>query len=142
VCVVGRDDGARDQLVAFLHSGRRTRFVGRYGGLWEMLSEILYGAALSHMLPVGHVVMLGPLASCFMTALPAHAHRGASPLAAAFNALGIPRDAALSYEAAVRGRLFLLIVSADARGIEQARTLLDATSLESFPSTRPGTEPA
>ena len=132
VCVIGRDYGTAEHTVAFLHPGRRARFFGSHGVLWNTLSGILFGAALVYLPVAEHVVILGPLATYLTGAMQAPAPAGASPLATALNALGIPKGAAGVYDTAVRTRQVLLIVHADTRGIQRARQILEQAHFETF----------
>jgi uncharacterized protein YqgC (DUF456 family) len=136
VCIMGRDYAAAHHVVAFLHSGRRARFFGKRGPLWGTLSGILVGAALVFVPLAGHIVIVGPIASYIVNELNAPTlRRGLSPLAAALTGLGIPDDAALGYEAAIRAQEFLLIVQGDPHGIQHARALLDPAALRIFESS-------
>jgi hypothetical protein len=140
VCVMGKDYGAASHVVALLHSGARARFFGRRGALWNNLAGILVGAALAFVPLVGHVVIVGPLASQIVGELgSATPRRGLGPLAAALTGLGITKDAALGYESAVRQQEFLLIVHGDAPAIERAHQLLDPAGLRTF-QTNPASQ--
>jgi hypothetical protein len=134
VSVVGRDYDGADDVVAFLHSGRRARFFGKHGVLWTTLSGILFGAALVSLPGAQHMVILGSLASRVVSALQLHAPDGLSPLAGGLTGLGIPNDAALAYDTGMQAHQFLLIVQADPRGIRRARQVLDQAGFETFES--------
>jgi len=126
VCVIGKDWVPQNE-VAFLHTGRRARFFGTYGGLWTTLSGMLLGAALVCGAPGEHIVILGSLASFMVPAL-----YGPTPLAAALASLGVPEGAALAYEKAVAAQKFLIIIQADAHHIQRARELLPHADFTTF----------
>jgi hypothetical protein len=135
VCVIGSDHGAAQHLVAFVHPGRRARFFGKHGLLWTTLSGILFGAALAFVPLTGPIVIVGPLAKSMVAGLEAPAlRRGLGPLATALAGLGIPEEAALAYESAIRAQRILLIVRGDAHAIQRARQLLYQTRIDSFES--------
>jgi hypothetical protein len=127
VSVIGRD-GARQNAIALLHTGRAW-FCGTRGPLWTTLSGILLGAALVLAPPGGELVIVGSLASVMVPAL-----CGATELAAVLATLGIPREAALRYEQAIANQKFLLIVRGGAQSIRRARELLPRADFSTFDS--------
>ena len=136
VCVMGKDYGAPQHVIAFLHSGARAQFFGRRAAFWATLAGILVGAALAFAPRVGHLVIVGPLASQIVADLNAQALRlGQGSIAGALAALGIPEDAALVYDAALRAQEVLLIVRGDAQSIARARQLLHLAHLRSVETT-------
>jgi len=111
VCVIGKDRVAPNQI-AFVHTGRRARFFGAHGALWNTLSAILLGTALLCGPAGEHVVILGSLAGAIVPAL-----GSANPLPAALAA-----------------HSFLLVIQADAQHLQRARELLPHADLKTFDS--------
>jgi hypothetical protein len=99
------------------------------GALWSALSAILLVTALIYVPGTEPIVVLGWLASTFMPNL-----RGATPLAQAFRALGVPPDAALAYERAIAANNLLLVARVDAPGMRSLRDLLQIAELRTFES--------
>jgi len=109
VCVIGKDRVAPNQI-AFVHTGRRARFFGAHGALWNTLSAILLGTALLCGPACEHVMILGSLAGSIGPAL-----ASVTPLPAALAAHG-----------------FLLVIQADAQHLQRARALLPYADLKTF----------
>lgn len=82
---------------------------------------------------MGYVIILGPLAAIIFGGLQgAVLVGGASALAGALSAIGIPKDSGLRYETALKAHKFLLIVHGNAQEIYRARELLATSGLASF----------
>lgn len=133
ISIIGRDYSTEEHVVGFFNAGDRAKFFGKYGAFWGGLFGMLFGAAFLFVPVVGHIVVLGPLASTVVGGLEGAALAGGvSAIAGALTALGIPRDSVLRYETAIKANRFLLVVHGDAKDIQRARDVLAATDPKAF----------
>lgn len=131
--IIGRDYHIEEHVVGFLNAGDRAKFFGKLGAFWGGLMGMLFGSALFFVPVVGHVIVLGPLATTIFGGLQgAVLVGGASALAGALSTIGIPKDSVLRYETALKANKFLLIVHGDAQEIKRAHELLKTSGLTSF----------
>jgi len=125
ISIVGRDYHTEEHVVGYFNAGDRARFFGRLGAFWGGLAGMLFGAAFLFVPFVGHIVVLGPLASMVVGARQGAALGGGiSAVAGALSALGIPRNSVLRYETAIKAAKFLVAVQGDATSVSRARDLL------------------
>lgn len=133
ISIIGKACENRDGVVGFLSTGYRSRIFGRHGALWSGWMGVLVGSAMMFVPLVGHVVVLGPLASTLLRGIQGVvAEDGVSPLAVALMTTGISEDSVLRYEAALKAGKFVLVVHGDAEEIERAYRLLDGSGFSSF----------
>jgi hypothetical protein len=133
ISIIGRDYSTEEHVVGFFNAGDRAKFFGKFGAFWGGLFGVLFGAAFLFVPVVGHIVVLGPLASTLVGGLEGAAIAGGvSALVGALTALGIPRDSVLRYETAIKASKFLLVVHGDAKDIQRARDVLAATDPKAF----------
>jgi hypothetical protein len=133
ISIIGKDYSTEEHVVGFFNAGDRAKFFGKFGAFWGGLFGVLFGAAFLFVPVVGHIVVLGPLASIIVGGLEGAALvGGASALVGALTALGIPRDSVLRYETAIKANTFLLVVHGDAKDIQRARDVLAATDPKAF----------
>jgi hypothetical protein len=89
ISIIGRD---------FFKAGDRARFFGKPGALRGGVFGMLFGAAFLFVPVLGHIVVLGPLASTVVGGLEGAAVAGGvSALAGALSALGIPSNSVLRH---------------------------------------------
>lgn len=137
VSIIGRDFHSEEHVVGFLNAGDRAMIFGKYGAFWGGLMGMLFGSAMMFVPVLGHVIILGPLATMLFGGLEgAVLVGGVSALAGTLMAIGIPKDSVLRYETALKASKFMLVVHGDAQEITRARELLDASGLSSFDSHR------
>ena len=133
ISIIGKDYSTEEHVVGFFNAGDRAKFFGKFGAFWGGLFGVLFGAAFLFVPVVGHIVVLGPLASTLVGGLEGAALAGGvSALVGALTALGIPRDSVLRYETAIKASKFLLVVHGDAKDIQRARDVLAATDPKAF----------
>lgn len=133
ISIIGKDYATEERVVGFFNASDRAKFLGKFGAFWGGLFGMLFGAAFLFVPVVGHVVVLGPLASTLVGGLEGAALAGgAGALAGALSALGIPKDSVLRYATAIRAEKFLLVVHGDATDIERARDALASTKMKTF----------
>lgn len=127
ISIVGKDYHVEEQVVGYFNVGNRAWFFGKLGAFWGGLAGMLFGAAFMFVPVVGHVIVLGPLASVIAGGLQgAVLGGGLSALIGALTALGIPKDSVLRYETALKADKFLVIVHGGADDIRRARDVLTA----------------
>ena len=135
ISIVGKDYHTEDQVVGYFNAGDRAKFFGKLGAFWGGLAGILLGSAFMFIPVVGHVVVLGPLASMLVSGLEgAVVGGGASALMGALTTIGIPKDSVVRYETAIKADQFLVSVhasQADVARIQQLLTQAGGTSVES-----------
>jgi hypothetical protein len=114
--VVGRDAPSEEKAAAMF---------------WAAVRERLSAGAVLEVPRLGTMSVAGPIGQWMGAALKNEAvFAGLSPLGAALYSLGIPKDAAERYEAAVECGQILVIVHGAASQVEKARPILAAfTSL-------------
>jgi hypothetical protein len=100
---------------------------------------MLFGSALMFVPVVGHIVVLGPLASMLAGGLQgAVVAGGLSALAGALLSIGIPKNSVLRYETALKADKFLVVVHGGADDMRRAKEVLAAagsTDVESHAGT-------
>jgi hypothetical protein len=125
--ILGRGYQTEEHVVGYFNAGDRARFFGKYGAFWGGLAGILFGAAFMIVPVLGHLIVLGPLASMLVSGVEGAAVAGGlSAVAGALSALGVPHDSALRYESALRAEKFLLVVHGDPELQQRARDILAA----------------
>jgi hypothetical protein len=133
ISIMGRDYHTEEHVVGFLNAGDRARTFGKYGAFWGGLMGILFGSAFMFVPILGHLVILGPIASSIFGGLEgAVLVGGFSALAGALMAVGIPKDSVLRYETALKADKFMLLVHGDGGEIVRAHDVLEASGLASF----------
>jgi uncharacterized membrane protein len=128
--IVGKDYHTEDHVVGYYTTGDRMKAWGRMGAFWGGLWGFLFGAAFFAIPGIGPVVIAGPLVSWIVGALEgAVVVGGLSALGAGLAGLGIPHDSILKYESALKADKFLLIAHGTPEQVNQAKSILDRTSL-------------
>ena len=123
--IVGRDYHTEEHVVGYFNAGDRARFFGKYGALWGALAGVLFGAAFLFVPVLGHIVVLGPLASIVVGgAQGAVLGGGLTAIAGALSALGVPKDSVLRYETALKADKFLVVVHGDTEQQRRANEIL------------------
>lgn len=138
ISILGRDYHTEEHVVGYFNAGDRAKFFGKLGAFWGGLAGMLFGAALMFVPVVGHIVVLGPIASTIAGGLQgAVLGGGAGALAGALSAIGVPKDSVLRYETALKASKFLVIVHGGADDIRRAREVLEAagsTDVQTHPA--------
>lgn len=125
ISIVGKDYMTEEHVVGFLNAGDRARIFGKYGAWWGGLMGIFFSSALMFIPVVGHIIVLGPIAAAFVSAIEGAAVVGGiGALVGALTALGIPKNSVLRYETALLANKFLLVVHGDAADVARAAELL------------------
>jgi hypothetical protein len=109
--------------------GDRIKFWGKRGAFWGGLWGWLFGGVFMMIPVVGHVVVLGYLATMVVSAIEgAIVVGGLSALGAALYSSGIPKDSVVAYESAVKADGFLVMAHGPAEEVERAKAILGTLS--------------
>ena len=126
--LVGRGYHTDEKVVGFYTAGDRVKFWGSRGAFWGGFWGLFFGAMFMTIPFVGHVVVLGYLATALISGIEnAVVVGGLSALGAALYGAGIPKDSVLVYEAAVKADDFLVMAHGSADDIARAKKILGTT---------------
>lgn len=125
--VVGKGYHTDEKVVGFYNAGDRIKFWGKRGAFWGGLWGWLFGGVFMFIPVVGHVVVLGYLATMVMSAIEgAVVVGGLSALGAALYSTGIPKDSVIAYETALKADKFLVMAHGPAEEMARAKAVLGA----------------
>ncbi len=123
--VVGKGYHTEESVVGFYNTGDRMQFWGKRGAFWGGLWGWLFGGVFMFIPVVGHVVVLGYLASMVVAAVEgAVVVGGLSALGAALYGSGIPKDSVIAYETAIKADGFLVTAHGPAEEMARAKAIL------------------
>lgn len=126
--VVGKGYHIDEKVVGFYNTGDRIKFWGLRGAFWGGLWGLFFGGLFMTIPVVGHVVVLGYLATVAFTAIEnALVVGGLSALGAALYSIGVPKDSVIQYETALKADDFLVMAHGTAEEMARAKTILAAT---------------
>ena len=138
--VVGKGYHSEEKVVGFYNMGDRMKFWGTRGAFWGGFWGLFLGGMVLSVPVVGHVVILGYLASVvFSTVEGAITVGGLSALGAALFSMGTPKDSVLQYEAAIKADSFLVMAHGPAAEMARAKSIL-ALANPSSVAVHAGTE--
>jgi hypothetical protein len=125
--VVGKGYHTDEKVVGFYNEGDRIKFWGTRGAFWGGLWGLFFGGLFLTIPVVGHVIVLGYLASmAFYGIGNAIVVGGLSALGAALYGIGIPKDSVIQYETAVQADSFLVMAHGPAEEVARAKAILGA----------------
>ena len=114
--VVGKGYQTDEKVVGFYNAGDRIKFWGTRGAFWGGLWGMFFGGLFLTIPVVGHVVVLGYLASMAVSGIEnAVVVGGLSALGAALYSIGVPKDSVIQYETAVKADSFLVMAHGTGR---------------------------
>lgn len=123
--VVGKGYQTEEKAIGFYNVGDRIKFWGARGAFWGGLWGLFFGGLFLAVPVVGHVVVLGYLATVLIGAIEnAVVVGGLSALGAAIYGLGIPKDSVIQYETALKADSFLVMAHGSAAEITRAKEIL------------------
>ncbi len=123
--VVGKGYHTDEKVVGFYNTGERMKFWGKRGAFWGGLWGWLFGGVFMFVPVIGHVVVLGYLATIVIATIEgAVVVGGLSALGAALYSSGIPKDSVLAYETAIKADGFLVTVHGPAEEMTRAKAIL------------------
>jgi hypothetical protein len=127
--VVGKGYHTDEKVVGFYNMGDRIKFWGERGAFWGGFWGLFFGGLFLTIPFVGHVVVLGYLATVLISGIEnAIVVGGLSALGAALYSIGIPKDSVIAYEAAVKADDFVVMVRGSAEEMGRAKAILGATN--------------
>ena len=120
--VVGKGYHTDEKVVGFYNMGDRVKFWGTRGAFWGGLWGLFFGGLFLTIPVVGHVVVLGYLATIVFAGVEnAIVTGGLGAIGAALYSLGVPKDSVLEYESAVTADNFLVAVHGTADDMIQRK---------------------
>jgi hypothetical protein len=123
--LVGKGYHTDEKVVGFYNAGDRIKFWGKRGAFWGGLWGWFFGAIFLSIPVVGHVIVLGYLATIVVSAIEgAIVVGGLSVLGAALYSIGIPKDSVIQYEAALKSDSFLVLALGPTEEVTRARAIL------------------
>ena len=123
--VVGKGYHTDEKVVGFYSTGDRVRFWGTRGAFWGGFWGLFLGGLFMTIPFVGHVVVLGYLATILIAGVEnAAVVGGLSALGAALYSMGVPKDSVLKYETAVSADDFLVMAHGTAAEMARAKAIL------------------
>jgi hypothetical protein len=123
--VVGKGYQTDEKVVGFYNEGDRIKFWGTRGALWGGLWGMFFGGLFLTIPVVGHVIVLGYLASMAIYGIGnAIVVGGLSALGAALYGIGIPKDSVIQYETAVKADSFLVMAHGPTEDVARAKAIL------------------
>jgi hypothetical protein len=123
--IVGQDFHTEEQPLGFYNLGDRVKRWGKFGAFWGSIGSLLFGSLLLFVPVVGHVIVLGPLASALVEIIEGAAIGGsAGVLGGALASIGVPKDSVVRYESALKAGRFLVVAQGSASEIEAAHAFL------------------
>ncbi len=126
--VVGKGYHSEEKVVGFYNIGDRVKFWGSRGAFWGGLWGLFFGGLFMTIPVVGHVVVLGYLATVAISAVETSVMTGGlTALGAALYSIGIPKDSVLAYESAVKADGYLVMAHGAPDEIARAKTILGTT---------------
>jgi hypothetical protein len=123
--VVGKGYHTEEKVVGFYNIGDRIKFWGTRGAFWGGFWGLFLGGLFMTIPVVGHVIVLGYLATIVAAGIEnAVMVGGLSALGAAIYSIGVPKDSVLQYETAVKADGFLVMAHGTADEMARAKAIL------------------
>jgi hypothetical protein len=127
--VVGKGYHTDEKVVGFYNTGDRIKFWGTRGAFWGGFWGLFLGGLFMAVPVVGHVVVLGYLATILIAGIEnAIVVGGLSAIGAALYSIGVPKDSVIQYETALKNDSFLVMAHGPAVEIARAKTILGAVN--------------
>jgi hypothetical protein len=129
ISIIGKDYHTEEKVVGYYSAGDRMKSWGGMGAFWGGIWGLLFGAGFFLIPGIGPVLVAGPFLAALIGALEsAVLVGGLSALGAGLVSLGIPKNSAVKYEAAIKADKFVLVVHGTPEELDRARTILADTS--------------
>jgi hypothetical protein len=123
--IVGKGYHSEEKPVGFYTTGDRVRAWGGTGAFWGGIWGLLVAPAVFALPGVGVIAMAGPLVISMVSALEgALVVGGLSAVGAALTQIGVTKDQAIKFEAALKVDKYLLVVHGSEQDQLTARNLL------------------
>ena len=129
--IVGRGYHTEDEVVGYYTAGDRMKKWGKLGAFWGGLWGFLVGSAFFAIPGIGPLVFAGPIVSWMVGALEGAAIGGGiGVLGGALGSVGIPKDATVNYETALKADQFLLVLHGTRADVAKAKEAMATTGPE------------
>jgi hypothetical protein len=126
--IVGKGYHTDEKVIGFYNAGDRIKLWGKYGAFWGGLWGLFVGGLFMTIPFVGPVVVLGHLAAMLVGfAEGAILVGGVSALAGALASIGIPKDAVVRYEEAVKADNFVVVAHGTPDVVARAKAVLQGS---------------
>jgi hypothetical protein len=123
--VVGKGYHSEEKVIGFYSTGDRVKFWGTRGAFWGGFWGLFFGGLFMTIPIVGHVVVLGYLATVAISTIEsAIMVGGLSALGAAVYSIGVPKDSVIQYETALKADKFLVMAHGTAEEVARANAIL------------------
>jgi hypothetical protein len=123
--VVGKGYETEEKVVGFYNIGDRIKFWGTRGAFWGGFWGLFLGGLFMTVPLVGHLVVLGYLATVAISGIEnAVIVGGLSALGAALYSIGIPKDSVLQYETELKADRFLVMAHGNPEEVARAKVIL------------------
>lgn len=123
--IVGKGYHTDEKVIGFYNAGDRIKLWGKYGAFWGGLWGLFMGGLFMTVPVFGPVIVLGHLtALIFGFAEGAVLVGGVSALAGALASIGIPKDAVVRYEQAVKADNFVIVAHGTPEVVALAKSVL------------------
>ena len=127
--LIGKGYHSEEKVVGFYNAGDRIKFWGSRGAFWGGFWGLFFGGLFLTLPVVGHVVVLGYLATVVFSGIEnAVVVGGLGALGAALYSLGLPKDSVLKYETDLKADSFLVMARGSEAEIVRARKLIATSS--------------
>lgn len=124
--LVGKGYHTDEKVIGFYNTGDRVKLWGKRGAFWGGLWGLLLGGVYMSIPVLGHIVVLGYLASSVLSAIEgAVVIGGLSALGAALYSVGIPHDSVIAYETALKADGFLVTAHGPTDEAVRAHAILE-----------------
>jgi len=138
--VIGKGYHTEENVVGFYNAGDRVKFWGERGAFWGGLWGVFFGGLFLSVPIIGHVVVLGYLASMVISGVEtAVVVGGLSAIGAAMYGIGIPKDSVIQYETELKADKFMLLVHGTPDEAVRARAILGTAKplrLDAYSATK------
>jgi hypothetical protein len=127
--LVGKGYHSEEKVVGFYSAGDRIKFWGTRGAFWGGFWGLFLGGLFMTVPVVGHIVVLGYLATVVFSGIEtAIVVGGLSALGAALYSIGVPKDSVIQYESDLKADAFLVMAHGPAAEMARARAILGTTN--------------
>jgi hypothetical protein len=123
--LIGKGYHTEEKVVGFYNIGDRMKFWGKRGAFWGGFWGLFLGGLFMTVPVVGHLVVLGYLATVAIAGVEnAIVVGGLGLLGGALYSIGIPKDSVLQYETELTADKFLVMVHGTAAEMSRAKAVL------------------
>ncbi len=126
VSLAARDQRSNGRVTGYYCTAGRIKYRGELEALWNEIFAILSGWAFFAIPDIGPVLIAGPLADWFATALAnAAIFGGLSAVGMGLYSVGISRDRIRFYEDALKDSRYLLLLNGPAGDVSRAKEIIN-----------------